>query len=385
MVPGPTSQPPDRTELPQAIISATRTACDAAAAVRKHWPAELHNAHSARVLAFGKAGAHMAAAAIDLLEGRHSQADVICPPEHTHLINHPNATAHPADHPLPTERNMAAAEALESCARTADPNEPTLVLISGGGSAHLTAPRPGITLEHIRDTTNRLLRAGADIHELNSHRRQLERLKAGGLLHACASKRVIALVLSDVIGNDLNTIASGPLIAGDRDPPAEHTIIADNQTAVRAAAQAMHDNKLDPLVPQEPLEGEAGIAGERLANLARQSNRPIVAGGETTVTVGNAKGLGGRNLELALAAARSLPIDRDWTLLTLATDGIDGPTDAAGAVLTSEMFQAQPNRELAEHALRTHDTYHAIQHLGGLIRTGPTGTNVNDIAAIWFR
>ncbi len=373
-------QPPERD-----IIASTLAACDAGTAVRNHWPAELNHAPSARLLAFGKAAAHMAAAAIELLAGRLSQAAIICPPEHTHLINHPRANAHPADHPLPTERNIAAADALEASARAADPGEPTLVLISGGGSAHLTAPRPGVTLDRIRDTTDRLLRAGADIRELNHHRRQLERLKAGGLLRACASTRVIALVLSDVLGNDLNTIASGPLIASDRDPPAEHTVIADNHTAVRAAAEAMRRCNLDPLIPDQPLTGEASISGRHLAELALKSNRPVLAGGETTVTVANATGKGGRNLELALAAARRLPPDRDWTVLALATDGVDGPTDAAGAVLTSKMFQTKANRDLADRALETHDSYHAAERLDALIRTGPTGTNANDIAAIWFR
>ncbi|MFK7882876.1 MAG: glycerate kinase [Phycisphaerales bacterium] len=383
----PKALPPEVHNIAAGIIASTLAACDPAIAPQNHSPTELNHARSVRVLAFGKAAAHMAAAAIDQLDDRLSQAVIICPPEHIHLVNHPRATVHPADHPLPTERNIAAADAIEQCARSADPNEPTLVLISGGGSAHLTSPRPGVTLEHIRETTKQLLRAGADIHELNTARRQLERLKAGGLLHACASQSVHALVLSDVLTNDLNTIASGPLMATDLPayrPPAQHTIIADNQTAVSAAANAMRSHKLDPLILGQPLTGEASVAAKRLTARAIETNQPILAGGETTVTVGSSTGLGGRNLELALVAALAMPMDRSWTVLTFASDGIDGPTDAAGAVLTSEMFQSRAARAEATAALANHDSYPAIESMGGLIRTGPTGTNVNDIAAVWF-
>lgn len=367
------------------IITSTLQACDAAAAVRNHWPTELDSVPATRLLAFGKAGAHMAAAAIERLGTRLSQAAIICPPEHTHLINHPNATAHPADHPLPTERNIAATQALEACARTADPTEPTLVLISGGGSAYLTAPRPGVTLEHIRDTTNRFLRAGADIQELNRHRQQLERLKAGGLLRACASERVIALVLSDVIGNDLGTIASGPLVGEDRGRAAEHIIVGDNRLAVEAAGGAFRDHGLTPRVLDGALVGEASEVGRGLAAMAVESGGCVLGGGETTVTVGGGSGLGGRNLELALSAALAMPADRDWAVLAFATDGVDGPTDAAGAVLTSEMLRDPAARAMGARALAEHDSYHAAERLGGVIRTGATGTNVNDVAAVWMR
>lgn len=380
--------PPDAARVASAVIAATLAAADPARAVRAHWPAELDAARSVRLLAFGKASVPMAAAATERLGDRLDTGVVIAPPEWVTRFTHPRIQTFPADHPLPTERNTTAAAALEACARGADPDRPTLVLISGGGSAHLTAPRDGVTLDQIRETTDRLLRAGADINALNAERRRLERLKAGGLLRACASRRVLALVLSDVLGDDLRTIASGPLVPDTPDParpPAQHTVIANNATARAAAEAAMRHAGLDPVAITQPLTGEASDAGRTLARVALGATRPVVAAGETTVTVGDATGLGGRNLELALAAAAALPADRPWAALALATDGVDGPTDAAGALFTSEMFADPRAAELAAHALRHHDAYHAAEMLGALVKTGPTGTNVNDIAALWWR
>lgn len=388
-----------------------------------------------RVLAFGKASVPMARAAIERLDIRLSEAVVLAPPEWAAgLAASELAGVHvfPVDHPMPTERNTAAARALAESALLAPEDECVLVLISGGGSAHLTLPRSGITLDDIRSVTTDLLRAGAPIADLNTVRRAMEQLKAGGLATICPARRIIGLVVSDVIGDDPATIASGPLMrtdpdnepdAGevlqrwnvqvppavleimrsprpaDRRQPAEHHIVLNGPTLLESmplvldAVGRFGHRPLHAARTLQPLRGEAADAGRRLAAafLALDPAGPtgrlpaVVGWGETTVTVGDATGLGGRNLETALAAAIALPDDRPWALLTLATDGVDGPTDAAGAVLCSEMFADPRARTLAANALKQHDSYHAVEMLGGLIRTGPSGTNVNDIAVLWWR
>lgn len=407
--------------------------CDADAAVDA-WFArnELAEFLHLRVLAFGKSSVPMARAAIRRLGIRLSRAVVIAPPEWAGRLNHKNATVAPADHPIPTGRNIDAARVLAAAAHEAPENEGVLVLISGGGSAHLTLPRSGVTLDDIRSVTQALLNAGAPIEDLNTVRRSLEQLKGGGLRAICPAKRVFGLVVSDVIGDDLSTIASGPLMAcetGDpvgvlkkwgveapahvltvmRTPkafgehvPARHEILLSGQKLIEHLPNALASHPTPGAVPirvgpvVQPVTGEAAKAGAELAAQFLAMPRPsdpdapnaLLAWGETTVTVGDATGTGGRNLELALAAAVALPTDRPWALLTLATDGIDGPTDAAGAILCSEMFEDPRARTLARNALKNHDSYHAVEMLGeggGLIRTGPTGTNLNDIALFWWR
>jgi hydroxypyruvate reductase len=429
----PDGLPPEVAHTAGEAIVRTLGLCNADAAVDA-WFArnELAEFLNLRVLAFGKASVPMARAALRRLEIRLSQAVVIVPPEWAGRLKHKNAIMAPADHPIPTGRNIDAARALASAAHEAREDEGVLVLISGGGSAHLTLPRSGVNLDEIRSVTQALLKAGAPIQDLNTVRRSLEQLKGGGLRAICPAKRVFGLVVSDVIGDDLSTIASGPLVAGEpgdpvgvlakwgveapahvlnvmRTPkvfgvhePAHHEVLLSGQTLVSQLPAALAAEpmpgagsiRVGPVV--QPVTGEAAKAGADLAARFLAMPRPsdpdapnaLLAWGETTVTVGDAAGTGGRNLELALAAAIALPTDRPWALLTLATDGIDGPTDAAGAILCSEMFQDPRASTLARNALKNHDSYHAVEMLGqggGLIRTGPTGTNLNDIALFWWR
>lgn len=403
--------------------------CDAGAATeawfKRH---ELADFMTLRVLAFGKASVQMARAAFARLGPRLSKAVVLAPPEWADRLSHPMAEVFAVDHPVPTERNLHAARALAACALEAPEDEGVLALISGGGSAHLTLPRTGITLDHIREVTRSLLRAGAPIADLNTVRRSMEQLKGGGLRAVCPARRMFALIVSDVIGDDPATIASGPLAASEAadpagvlrqwgvtvDPavlsvmttprtfadrePAVHEIVLSGATLTRSLPAALGVDpgpgasaiRVGPVV--QPVTGEAASVGADLAArfLAISAGRPdepnaLLAWGEPTVTVGDASGLGGRALELALSAARSLPTDRPWGLLSLATDGVDGPTDAAGAVLCSEMFQDPRAMTLAANALAKHDSYHAVEMLGGLVKTGPTGTNLNDVVLIWWR
>lgn len=335
-----------------------------------------------------------------------------------------------ADHPLPTERSVGAGEAVrefvEACA-TADAGTITL-LLSGGASALVCAPAEGVTLGDLRAVTSALLQTGAMIGELNAVRKHAEQLKGGRLARLAAPCRVDALVLSDVIGDDLDVIASGPvapdpttfadalavlerhraldagptltthLRAGVRGEVAETPkpgdalfggvlmrIVASNATALDAARDAATALGFRIAGLRRRKVGDAAEIGRELAMVAR-FHQPrahplaVLFGGETTVNVGQSKGKGGRNQETALAAAVCLAGFPRLAAMSFATDGVDGPTDAAGAVVNSETCWRA--RELGLDpldVLRRHDSYGLLDRLGCLIRTGPTGTNVNDI------
>jgi hydroxypyruvate reductase len=321
-------------------------------------------------------------------------------------------------HPIPDARSLIAGERVLDFVSALNENDTLVCLISGGGSALVTAPY--IPLEDLQMLTSLLLASGARIDEINTLRRQLDRIKGGGLARATKA-RIISLILSDVIGNPLETIASGPtvpdpttredaiavlkkyalhertpnsildilLAAEDGDTSlgehAQNIIIGDNKLAARAAMeQAEHDGFNVGILTNE-MQGEARDVGVMLAKRLRDeiSKRPrpfcLIAGGETTVTIrGNGKG--GRNQELALAAVNELSGLENVMLIALATDGDDGPTDAAGAVVTGESAQRAESLGLdAAGHLSRNDAYPFFETLDDLIVTGPTGTNVNDL------
>jgi hydroxypyruvate reductase len=320
----------------------------------------------------------------------------------------------------------------------ADVNEDDLVicLISGGGSALLVSPVPGISLSELQVLTKVLLAGGASIDEINTLRKHLEQLKGGGLARLACPASLITLILSDVVGDPLDVIASGPTVPDpttfadawnilerynlvDRIPsPLVHhlqngcrgklpdtpkpgdplfnkiqnVIIGNNRQAAVAAIHQAEVEGLNCMLLTTYLQGEARQAGRFLAAIARQvveSGAPIprpaciVAGGETTVTlIGD--GLGGRNQELALAAVSDLAGQDQIALIALATDGGDGPTDAAGAIVTGRTLERARAIGLEPaHFLANNDAYHFFDPLGDLIRTGPTQTNVTDLAFLF--
>jgi len=328
-------------------------------------------------------------------------------------------------HPVPDERSLHAGERVLDFVSSLHEDDMLVCLISGGGSALVTAPHESITLDDVQSLTRALLSCGADIDEINTIRRHLDRVKGGGVARATKA-RVISLILSDVIGNPLEAIASGPtapdpttredalailkkyeiekrvsnsilqtlesgsLLPGFRQQAVglqnvQNIIIGDNRLAARAALErAKHEGFLAEILTND-LQGEARDAGVMLAGKLRAeiSKRPrsfcLIAGGETTVTLrGNGKG--GRNQELALAAVNELAGLKDVMLIALATDGDDGPTDAAGAVVMGESAQRAESLGLraADHLSRN-DAYPFFDALGDLIKTGPSGTNVNDL------
>ncbi len=387
------------------------------------------------IVGAGKAALEMAHAASEKLGHDVGAFAVAVVPELLHGVDPASRPPglYPADHPLPTGRNLRAAEAIAEVAREASRAGTLLALLSGGGSAHLTLPAEGLSLDDIRAVTDALLRSGADIEQLNTVRKHAERLKGGRLAALAAPARVHAFILSDVIGDRLDAIASGPtapdpttyadalgvldrwharaaspaltahLEAGRR---AEHpetpkpgdpifdrvtnTIIGSNHTAVEAAAHAASRLGFHVLAKRTGVRGEAGRFGEALAETARRLHPPgaprpaaAIFGGETTVAVGASDGRGGRCQHAALSAALGLRDAKDIAIAVLATDGIDGPTDAAGAIVTGSTGAAADHRGLDPAlALRRHNSHPLLDAVGALLRTGPTGTNVNDLGII---
>jgi glycerate-2-kinase len=319
-------------------------------------------------------------------------------------------------HPLPTEGSVEAGERVARILQSARKEDIVVALVSGGGSAMLELPVPGVSLKELQTVNQVLLRSGLDIQEVNLIRSALSQIKAGGLARLASPAQVVALVLSDVPGDDPAAVASGPTVprAGVRRrargllhraglwdslpaqvraalkaprpsprriPPPVTRVIVSNRQAVRAAAEAarllgFHVRRL-----ASPVEGEARLAASRLTSrwLRLPLGSCLAAGGETTVTFQMA-GRGGRNQEMALQVALNLEGRAGMAWMAFATDGIDGPTDAAGAIVTGSTASQIRRRGLdPEAALAAHDSYPALDAVGALVRTGPTGTNVADL------
>ncbi len=373
------------------------------------------------IVAFGKASAPMSRAAADALRGFQPKG-VLVVPEGTEIEVPPGLEVHFGGHPLPTDGSIRAGEAVAHLLGEAQPHDLVLALISGGGSAMLELPVAGISLSDLRWLNDRLLASGAPIEAINRIRKAYSQIKGGGLLHLAAPAHVAALILSDVIGDDAAAIASGPTIPHeglteqaratlgslglwkelpqalrealerprlDRPelPPLGHVIIGSNRTALAAVQAEAERLGFRVRMDDRPVEGEARDAGARIAGELHAHAESVVQpacflyGGETTVTLDN-HGRGGRNQELALSAALRLSGLEGVALMAFATDGIDGPTDAAGAIVTGFSTRQMLAKGLDPiEYLRRHDAYPALAAIEALIRTGPTGTNVNDIIA----
>ena len=308
---------------------------------------------------------------------------------------------------LPTPAVVQATEEMLAAVARLGPRDLVIAVITGGGSALLAAPRPGITLEEKIALTKRLSAAGASIAELNAARREMSRVKGGGLARACTAGRLIAVVLSDVIGDDLDVIASGPCMplepgtAGAWVTPAgcrvEHRIVGSNAMAVAAAECAARSLGYEIVPANVPAEAAAEATGRALAEEAlrlvrtcRGDGRPraIVSGGEATVVVPEDHGRGGRNQQTVLAAIEAVFHDAGhWpeglVIASVGTDGEDGPTDAAGACADASVARAIAASSLdIGRALARCDAYPLLESAGGLVRTGPTGTNVADVRLV---
>jgi hydroxypyruvate reductase len=390
------------------------------------------------VIAIGKAAIPMADALIDLLDDRLSAGVIVTKHAHTGDFRPPESMRLiEAGHPVPDSESIAGARAIEDLLHDVTTRDLVLCAISGGGSALVTLPVEGVSLDDLQATTGLLLRSGATIHELNAVRKHLDRIKGGGLARLTRGAKTITLLLSDVIGDDLSVIASGPtasdpstfgdawrvverydlaarlpqpvrahLEAGLRgaasDTPksgdalfdrVHNIIVGSNRLAVEAAEKAVRSFGLNTLVLSTFIQGEAREVAKVASAIAREvdaSGRPVarpacvIWGGETTVTV-RGEGQGGRNQELALAAALGIDGLRETVVVALATDGSDGPTDAAGAIVTGETLDRARAAGLdAAKYLKENDSYRFFAELEGLIKTGPTGTNVNDLLFLFM-
>ncbi len=280
-------------------------------------------------------------------------------------------------HPAPDASSLAAGRALWERAASLGADDLALVLVSGGGSALAEVPAPGVTLAQLTAVTTQMLRRGAPIDTVNAARTRLSLLKGGGLARAAAPARVVTLVLSDVVGDRLDVIASGPTVTGDDD---DITVVGNGDAAAEAAAGAARAAGHAALVVDTALQGDAALrAIQVIEDCRRAAGELFVFAGETTVAV-HGGGRGGRNQEAALAAALHLAGTSDLVFLAAGTDGIDGTTTAAGAVVDGATV------ERGRHRGRDAAAFLADNDSGGYfdgapesIVTGPTGTNVGDL------
>lgn len=370
------------------------------------------------LVSVGKAAWQMAAAAEKCLPGPLAGGIVITKYGH---VKHPlpGIECYEAAHPVPDEQGFAATEKALRMVEQLNPQDTVLFLLSGGGSALFEAPL--IPSGELQEITSQLLACGADIVEINTIRKRLSRVKGGRFARACAPARVFSIVLSDVLGDPLDMIASGPA-APDTSTCAQAVAIAkkyqlklspearalleqetpkqlDNVTtcitgSVRqlctAAADACRTLGYEPLLLTDQLCCEAREAGSFLGAVARThaaqgKKTAFIAGGETVVHL-TGTGLGGRNQELALAAAPLLAGLENCCVFSVGSDGTDGPTDAAGGYVDGTTDQELRDRGWdVFRTLSQNDAYHALKAVDGLIVTGPTGTNVNDVAVALVR
>ena len=373
------------------------------------------------LIAIGKAAGAMTEAVLDIL-GPQIHAGVVTFLDEPTEDFPPQLKTIKTGHPLPDAGSISAGSAAQALLRETRPEDLVIVLISGGGSAMFELPIPGISLGDLITVNQALLDCGAPIQEINVIRRTLSQTKAGGLARMAAPAKVLALILSDVVGNQLTSIASGPtVLRSDRPgraknlmvrhgiwdhlpgdvqaalwttrtkrhpaPWPKNIIIGSNRMILDAAASEATALGFEPRIIHAHMSGEAREIGQqmahRLMHLASTGKRLkpqcLLMGGETTVTI-RGDGRGGRNQEIALSASLALEDIENVALMSFATDGIDGPTDAAGGIITgtttrtARAFNLEPRR-----ALEDNNTYPILDAVGGLIRTGSTGTNLNDL------
>ena len=398
-----------------------------------NWTFDLKKYHNIFIIGAGKAAAPMTAALEEILGERITSG--IINVKYDHVAELERVKLIEAGHPLPDKNGRRGAEKILNLAKDAQKDDLVLCLISGGGSALLPLPFPGLSLKDKQETIKVLLACSATIHEINAIRKHTSMLKGGRLAQAASPATLVSLILSDVVGDDLDVIASGPSVpdsstflqcmdifskyniinklpdavvnhiqAGvkgevsetpkDDDPVFEKThnlIIGSNIETLMAAKHKAETLGYNVLVLSSMIEGEtrhvARVHGA-IAREIRKTGHPlaspacILSGGETTVTL-KGTGLGGRNQEFALAAAMDIAGNKNIVILSGGTDGTDGPTDAAGALADTTTIERAVEMGLnPQHFLANNDSYHFFQKLGDLLITGPTNTNVMDLRIV---
>ncbi len=445
----PMTKPDKVRELAWQIMRAALDAVEPGAAVRKHLrlvgdrlvvsgepPYALDEFDRVLVVGAGKAGAPMAAAVAGILGERLSGGIVVV--KHGHTLDDPSAAGPieivEAGHPIPDRAGLSGARRIADLLHDATERDLIVCLLSGGGSALMTLPVFGVSLADLQALTQILLGSGATINEVNTIRKHISQLKGGQLARLASPATVVSLVLSDVVGDPLDVIASGPTVPDpttfsdawavlarygvvDNVPPSivghltaglhgvvadtpkpgdplfdrvQNVVVGSNRLAARAAVAEAERLGFTAALLTTFLEGEAREVGKVIAGLAKglasgemtHLARPacLIAGGETTVTLSGNAGQGGRNQEMALAAALALDGWSGILVACLATDGSDGPTDAAGAFADGATVARAAELGLdAQLFLARHDAYRFFEQVGDLIVTGPTRTNVNDL------
>ena len=402
----------------------------------------LHRYQRVLIVGVGKAAVPMGTAAAKILGSSFSKGLLLTKEGYARNLTGPNELSGfiimEAGHPIPDKRGMIGARYISELLRGTGEDDLVICLVSGGGSALMTSPANGITLEDLQATTSTLLACGATINEINILRKHLETLKGGALARLAAPATLVTLILSDVVNDPLDVIASGPCVPDpstyadatkvlekygisdqvpksvmdrlnsglsgeipDTPKPGEHifnrtrnVIVGSNRLAAEAALNQAKKENFNSMLLTTSMQGEASQVGRLFSSIAREiitSGNPLprpacfIAGGETTVTI-RGDGLGGRNQELALGTVDGLAGLAGTALVTLATDGGDGPTDAAGAVVTGESFDRAQRLGLSPDAyLARNDAYHFFESLGDLLKPGPTQTNVNDLALVFIK
>ena len=377
------------------------------------------------LVAVGKASPAMSLAAVEVLGNRIGMGVVTVPHGLSALLPSNIAPIY-AGHPLPDKGSLTAGLTAHSMLEDTKPDDLVLALISGGGSAMLEHPVPGVDLEDLRAINILLLRSGAPIELVNTVRRALSQIKAGGLARMAAPARVVSLIMSDVVGDRLSAIASGPTVLWKRStkrpknailkplsppdilrfyqiwdqapesvraalsrpstaPPRArrpfNILVGTNRLVVQAAATRAASLGFKPRMITTRLQGEARLVGHRFGKTLCRTKGPacLLMGGETTVTV-RGGGKGGRNQEVALAAALAIEGSSDTAVMAVATDGIDGPTDAAGAIVNGQTAPTTRALDLdPETSLEQNDAYPLLKAVNSLLVIGPTGTNLNDL------
>jgi glycerate 2-kinase len=336
------------------------------------------------VFAIGKAASSMALGAHDALAARIDGTLVITKDGHVDpgLARTPRVTAFECAHPVPDQRSLAAGDELRRRLLALPADVTPLFLISGGASSLVEWLQPGATLDSLRELNERGLAAGWDIATLNSARARLSLLKAGGVARLLAGREALALFISDVPGDDPDVIGSGLLGRGDgRADLVTRHVVANVEAAVRAVADSAHAFGLNLDNEAARFEGEAADVAHRVLSALRAcASDGVVWGGESTVKLPARHGRGGRNTHLALTVARQLRAADPWLLLAAGTDGTDGPTVDAGAIVDAGTVErATLGGCDVERAWIGFDSGTALEAAEDLVHTGPTGTNVGDI------
>jgi len=379
------------------------------------------------VIGAGKGAGLLAQELASVLGGRLAGGVVVIPRGQTAEL-HGVAVVH-GEHPLPGPGSIAGAEQIAALLVQKHPSDVICFCLTGGASSLLVSPAFGLSLDDKLAVNRLLLTCGADIHAINTVRKHLSHIKGGGLARWASPATLVSFILSDVVGDDLSTIGSGPTVPDsstfhdalavlegydllEQVPSAVLTrlrqgcagalpetpkpgdavfthvhnlLVGSNRLALNAAATAAQHLRFTTQVLDQPLSGDTTEAGRDFARILRtllytcKAPLCVLAGGETTVRV-TGQGKGGRNQEFALVVARELDGVTGWTLLSAGTDGVDGPTDAAGAFVDSQSIDRATARGLDPlAALRENDTYPFFAALGDLFTPGPTGTNVMDV------